>query len=150
MTFIQHLVPAIPKGGQNGEQISDERGFGLCALVRIPGGDCLLTTTTGSDLLRHRRIAVHDGHDADGRDEHGEELAGLPTELENPHGDDVREERVGVPDRGDIAQSVNEPSKSAAACRGREIVNGMSLRSQRYADEPEHGGEVIAQRQPND
>jgi hypothetical protein len=53
--------------------------------------------------LRLPCVAVDDRYDAEGRDEHGGELAGLPVELEELYCDDVGEEGVRVPDRSDIA-----------------------------------------------
>jgi len=49
-------------------------------------------------------VAVHDCEHAKGGDEHGEELAQLPVQLEESHRDDVREERVRVPDRGHVTK----------------------------------------------
>ncbi len=56
--------------------------------------------------LRLPGVAVDDCHDAKRRDEHGEELARLPVELEKPYCYDVGKEGVRVPDRSNVAKPV--------------------------------------------
>jgi len=89
-------------------------------------------------------VAVHDRQNAKGRDEHGEELAELPVELEEPHRDDVREEGVRVPDRGDVAESCVVTRNVNAYLSGK---NDRHLRCQRHACKPEQGGQCEAKRQ---
>ena len=67
-------------------------------------------------------VTVHDRQDAKGRDEHGEELAKLPVEFEEPHRDDVREEGVRVPDCSDIAESV-VMTRNVNAYLSRKIID---------------------------
>ena len=49
-------------------------------------------------------VTVHHCHDAESSCKHGENLTKFPFELEKAHGNDVGEERVGVPDRSDVAE----------------------------------------------
>ena len=52
------------------------------------------------------RVTIHDCQNAESSYKDGENLTEFPFELEKAHGDDVGEERVGVPDRGYVAESV--------------------------------------------
>jgi hypothetical protein len=51
-------------------------------------------------------VAIDERHNAQGCDKHGEELARLPVELEEPYCDDVGEEGVRIPDCSDIGEPV--------------------------------------------
>ena len=102
VAFIQHLIHPVPNGGTEGEKIPNEwrsRFYVLaCILERIG--------RIGRARSGLPSVAVHDCHNTEGRDEHGEELAKLPVELEEPHREDVCEEGIRVPDRSNIAESV--------------------------------------------
>ncbi len=63
----------------------------------------------GRGLVEVICVTVHDCQNAESSYKHGENLTEIPFELEKAYGNDVGEERVGVPDRSYVAEPVEIP-----------------------------------------
>jgi hypothetical protein len=92
VAFVEDLVEPVADGRDEREQVACEWRGG-----RGRGGV--------ADVGRRVRAAIYDGKDADGREQDREQLVAVPRQAVQAHGENVREEGVGVPDRGHVAEA---------------------------------------------
>ena len=105
IAFIHDLVETITHRRAKGEKISKERGSGPGAKDR----DLECLAVVGGGHVWAPCVTVHDCQNAESSNEHGENLTEFPFELEKAYGNDVGEERVGIPDRSNVAEPVEIP-----------------------------------------